>query len=115
MTAGPRTFFNDLIALSGGENVFADARSDYPKVNIESLIQREPQIIILTTSRKADVMKRTSWSRIEAVQKGKVYEINPDIISRPTLRMLEALETLARWIHPESFRARKVTVSRSAP
>jgi len=115
MTAGSHTFFNDLIELAGGENIFADSRSDYPKVNIESLIQRAPQVIILTTSKKADVMKRTSWSRIEAVRKGQVYEINPDILSRPTLRMIDALETMARWLHPESFATGKNGVTGSTP
>jgi iron complex transport system substrate-binding protein len=101
MTAGCGTFFDDLISLAGGMNAFGDTHTSYPRINIESLIERDPGVIILTTSKRDDVMKRSSWKDISAIRSGRVHEINPDIIARPTVRMLEALELMALWLHPE--------------
>jgi iron complex transport system substrate-binding protein len=109
MTAGSKTFFDDLIRLAGGSNTFADTSTSYPRINIESLIRKDPQVIILTTSKREEVVSRSCWKDISAVREGRIHEINPDIIARPTLRMLEALELMALWLHPE-IRSTKLDV-----
>lgn len=100
ITAGGGTFFDDLIGLAGGENIFGGTTSGYPRISLESLIKLDPQVIILTTSKRDEVMTRTAWKGISAVKSGRVYDINPDIIARPTLRMVEAIEIMALWLHP---------------
>jgi iron complex transport system substrate-binding protein len=45
-----------------------------------------------------DVFKNST-----AVKNGKIFKINADIISRPAPRIVDALEQIARALHPEDF------------
>jgi iron complex transport system substrate-binding protein len=43
------------------------------------------------------------WSGLAAMQAGKVYAIDPDLVNRPGPRIIDGLEKLASIIHPELF------------
>ncbi len=105
MTAGSDTFINQLIELAGGENIFDDL-SGWPSINIESVMERNPDIIILTPYcgiTAQDILN--NWSReINAVKNESVYTIEDlNILIRPGPRIVEGLETLAKIIHPEAL------------
>ena len=42
---------------------------------------------------------------LPAVVSGRVYGIDPDLVSRPGPRVAEGLEAIARRLHPEAFAA----------
>ena len=46
--AGPNGFYGQLLDLAGGTNIFADLPGDFGQVGAESILQRDPEIIILT-------------------------------------------------------------------
>jgi len=112
MSAGPETFIDELITLAGGENIFHDASTRYPTVSSEAVIEKNPAIMVFPDSYMGrehfsetmeDVKNRPGWELISAVQNDTIYEINSDIISRAGPRLADALETLAKMIHPEIF------------
>jgi iron complex transport system substrate-binding protein len=39
-----------------------------------------------------------------AVKNGRVFRVNADLLSRPGPRLVDALEQIARDIHPEKFK-----------
>ena len=49
------------------------------------------------------VEARPGWDVIAAVRDDRIYGIDPDIISRPGPRIVDALEQVARHIYPEAF------------
>ncbi len=100
MAAGPGTFISDLISLAGGENIFDDAATDWPIVSSDSVISKNPDIIL---SLSTDIASRSGWSSINAVKNDKIYQIDDDIFSRPGPRLIDALEILSKIIHPELF------------
>lgn len=106
MTAGPDSFIGQLLALANVENVFADVPSRYPRVSSESLVQRNPDVILAPTthSEKVDVQKmasRPGWAGMRAVQNQRIHVIDGDLISRCGPRMLSALEEIIRVVYPE--------------
>jgi iron complex transport system substrate-binding protein len=109
MTAGPGTFIGQMIALAGGRNIFADVREDYPQISAETVIRRDPAVILgpdhhaqhLTAQK---IRARPGWAGIKAVRAGRIYLVNGDIVSRPGPRLVEALEIIARRLHPDLFR-----------
>jgi len=112
MSAGPGTFIDELISLAGGENIFHDAQSPWPMVDSEQVIRRNPDVIVLPDTYMSDfnvsieqVKSRPGWQVINAVKDDKIYLIEEDIISRPGPRLVDALETLAKYLHPEAFSA----------
>jgi len=106
MTVNGTTFQNDLIRLAGGINISAGEPITYPRISIEEVIRKRPDIIIITAmgnegefeKAKEDWMK---WPSIPAVKNNRVFLVNPDLIDRPSQRMIDGLEALARLIHPE--------------
>ncbi len=110
MTAGPGTFIDDLIHLSGGVNIASDSAVKYPVYNLEILIERNPEVIIISFWHGSiavsveGVKSRKRWQIIDAVKNNQVYGINADIVSRSGPRIVDALEEIARFIHPELFK-----------
>lgn len=107
-TAGPGSFINDLITLAGGENVAADADSPWPQLGIESIVLKDPDVVVLADhnyGQTAEMVKeRPGWNDINAVKEGRIVEItDDDIVSRPGPRIIDGLEFLARALHPDLF------------
>ena len=110
--AGPGTFIDELITLAGGENIFNDATTNYPIVSSETIIEKNPDVMVfpdeyMGIAHYFESMEpendRPGWGIISAVQNDRIYEINSDLISRASPRLAEALEILAKMIHPEIF------------
>ncbi len=110
MTAGPGTFIDDLIHLAGGVNIASDAAAKYPVYNLETLIERNPEVIIISVGHGSiaasveAVKSRKRWQIIDAVKNNRVYGINADLVSRPGPRIVDGIEEMARFIHPDLFK-----------
>lgn len=115
-TAGPGNMIDTVFALAGGVNVAADAPKDWPAYSLETLLIKNPQVIIADKdglagheSDPAKLLKRLrahpAWSRVSAVKTGRVYIVPTDLIGQPTPRVVDGLRILARHLHPELFEA----------
>ncbi|MGE5592778.1 MAG: ABC transporter substrate-binding protein [Betaproteobacteria bacterium] len=104
MTAGPGTFVDELVYAAGGWNIAHDAKGEWPEFSAEAVIERDPDVVILTNFNKAEALARRAWQGISAYKAGRVYEVNPDLLVRPGPRLVDGLETLAALLHPELFR-----------
>jgi iron complex transport system substrate-binding protein len=106
MTVTRNTIHNDIIRLSGGINIFQDEPITYPRINIEDVISRSPEVIIISSMERGGPYEETrkewmKWGFLPAVKEGRVHLIDSDIIDRPSPRIVEGLEQIARLIHPE--------------
>jgi iron complex transport system substrate-binding protein len=107
MTVNKDTFLHDLIRLAGGTNMTADEPNTYPRISIEEVIRKKPDIIIISTMGKEGEFEKAKeewmkWKSIPAVKNNRVYLIDSDIINRPSQRIIDGLEAMARLIHPET-------------
>ena len=107
-TTGPGTFMDLLIGMAGGTNVGSVLSSPWAQISLEELVVQNPDLIVLGDSNygvTADsVAARAGWADLSAVKEGHVYPFNDDLVSRPTARMVDGLEELAKLIHPEQFK-----------
>lgn len=94
MTAGPGSFIDELIVLAGGENIAQDADNPWPTFSEELVIDRDPQVVILTGFNLDEVLKRSAWQEITALKNEAVFEVDPDLYARTTPRLLDALEEM---------------------
>jgi iron complex transport system substrate-binding protein len=108
--AGPNGFYGQLIDLAGGTNIFADLPGDVGQVGSESILQRDPEIIILLDAdlpfnpqTPEMVAARPGWDTISAVQNGAIYAVHAELYSTPGPRLTQGLEDLARLLHPDRF------------
>ena len=113
VAAGGKSYLDEVIAIAGGDNVFHDALGAYPKISLEEMIGRNPEVIIdmgemaettgVTEQQKRAVVKL--WSRyptIAAVRQGRVFAVASDIFVVPGPRVVEAAREFARMLHPEA-------------
>ena len=100
MSAGPGTFTHDVVTSAGGRPAL-DLTMPWPNVDAEAVIVAKPQVVLLThTNRTIEHLRaRPGWNAIPAVKEGRVYLINPDAISRPGPRIVDALEEVADRLH----------------
>ncbi len=101
-TCGRRTFINDLILKAGFENI-ADFKDGWFEINIETLINKNPDIIIILTKNKNDFFSTKEFilsipgiSFINAVKNKRIYPLNVDLIERPGPRIVEGLDEIYR-------------------
>ena len=100
--AGRGSYLNELIALAGGENVFADAAVPYPQVAIEEVIRRNPDVIIdmghneVFTAAQKDAVKQLwkKYSFLTAVKRDKVFPISADYFVTPGPRVVQAVRDI---------------------
>ena len=107
-TAGPGSFIDDLIVRSGGDNVAAAADSSWVQLSNEAIIAADPEVILLADHPFGETMEtvaaRPGWDKISAVVNNRIIEISDtDLVSRPGPRVVEALEFIAKVLHPDAF------------
>lgn len=102
MTAGPGTFTGELITLAGGRDIAHDAKP-WAIFSPELIVARDPEIIVSQCGSASQILKRPGWEGIDAVRNGRVYDVDQNIFSRLGPRLVEALEILAKLLHPGKF------------
>jgi len=102
MTVSSGSFMDELINILG-ENSASGLPRAFCRISDEFLIQKNPDIIFLTsTIKKGDFMKQHSFNNVSAVKNGRVYDdINPDILVRPSPRIVDGLEAMFSRIYDE--------------
>lgn len=107
-TVGPGSFVDDMISRSGGQNIAADAKTQWPQLNEEALLLKDPEVIFLADYGYGEtpekVKARPGWHVVSAVKSGRMVGLNPDLVNRPGPRVLDGLEEMARVVQPELFR-----------
>jgi iron complex transport system substrate-binding protein len=89
---------NDLIERAGGTNIFVDLNKDYPVVGQETVIMRNPDIIIVL--HPEDIIGRTGWHKVNAIKNDRVYTgLDPDLLMRPGPRLVQGFKQLAQIIN----------------
>jgi iron complex transport system substrate-binding protein len=90
-----------VIRLCGGVNVFADALSLVPKLNIESIMQADPQVIIasgMDEERPQWVDAWRQWPGLRAARLDHLYFIPPSLLQRHSTRILEGASQMCELL-----------------
>jgi len=106
-TIGSKQITNDVIRLCGGQNIFSHLATAAPQVSLESVLKANPEVIIGSGSSTSmagedrrppwlDEWRR--WPALIAVQRDNLFHINPDLLFRPTPRLLDGTEQLCKQL-----------------
>lgn len=106
-SAGPGTFVSSIVSMAGGKNVADDAKEEYPQYSMEKLMEKNPEVIISTAHgyrNPEDVKKILTLGDSKAVKNNRVYIVeDADLLTLPGPRIVEGLETVAHFLHPDIF------------
>ena len=102
ITAGKGAFVTELITIAGGISVTQDLANEWTRVSLETLIARQPQYVLLDQNSAVTLEaleKQSIWRHLNAIVKRRVLYVD-DRINFPSPVAFDALEDLARQLHP---------------
>jgi len=104
ITAGPQTFIADVVRHAGGVSIRDDLRGEWPRLSLEEVLRRDPDVILFphteAFSPELEEFERLpGWKDLRAVKQRRMYFVS-ETIMRPSPRLVDALEELARILHP---------------
>jgi iron complex transport system substrate-binding protein len=113
--AGGTTAIDEIIALAGGNNVFAEMNG-YVMASYEELTTKAStvDVIVMTIMYSAEKPENKSawfesdpiWKESPAVKNNKVYYLTgqaENIFNRESVRTVDAVQLMAEILHPDAF------------
>ncbi|QDH67828.1 cobalamin-binding protein [Pseudomonas azotoformans] len=93
-TVGGGQIISDALSVCGARNVFDDLKLPAPQVSIESVLQRNPEMILV-----GDQAQKEAW-KVWPAMAARVRLVPDRGLERPSGQMLEALARLCQVIAP---------------
>ena len=105
---GADSYASEVVRAAGGDNLTDAFPGEAAQPSVEWVLEQAPEVIVVAG--EGDVRQRLldaapALSALPAVQEGRVIALDPDHILRPGPRTADALDALARRLHPEAFAA----------
>jgi len=112
IVVGGASYLSELMGIAGGVNAFTDATAAYPKVTLEEVLARDPDIILdradmADQSAATEAQKRAvinlwrAYPKLKAVKHDRVVFGISDIFFVPGPRIVDAAQAFAKMLHPE--------------
>jgi iron complex transport system substrate-binding protein len=113
IVVGGASYLSELMGIAGGVNAFADAGNAYPKVTLEEVLARDPDVILDRAdmgdqSAATEAQKRAvinlwrTYPTLKAVKRDRVVFGISDIFFVPGPRIVDAAQAFAKMLHPEA-------------
>ncbi len=104
---GGKSFQTDVFRLAGGENCFAGMDKDYFQMDVETLTNADPDVVIICGTDKSHLIAKLKntpgWKELKAVKKGHIMVISCNIICRPGPNIGYSIAKIAGFLHPGKF------------
>ena len=104
-TAGSGTFMDELAAMCGLTNAFADVEG-WAAISEEQVLERNPDYIVTITmyygegpTPVEEIMGREGWAELKAVVAGDILNADSNAVSRPGPRLKDAAIELYNFIN----------------
>ena len=110
LAAGRGSMVNDIITRAGGVNVVETSQRLAP-FSLEALLQAQPDVYLIQqgpmNQSPEDIYSRPYFQELRAVKAKRVLVVDEGLFSHPGPRSAEAVEQLARFLHPEACGMRR--------
>lgn len=101
MTINAKQFISQALAICGAENVFAGLPVLAGEVSVESVIDKNPDTILLGGEKAVQQGWLKDWQRwhtVNAVKNSQIHLLNADTFQRSTERLIDGIEGLCQLI-----------------
>ena len=100
-TVTRRHVVGQILEYCGAENIFGNLPELAPGVSLEAIVAAQPELIISARVAAQQEDWRSTWAEwpaVPAVQRGNLFSVNADLVSRPGPRLLEGAKELCRIV-----------------
>ena len=103
MVSTDNSYVGNLVKIAGGNNIFKSESSSFIQVNMEEIIKRNPDKILIMTHAVPEEAKKTveeefakaTWQQLDAIKNNKVYYLENGYFGMSAnLKVIEALDKL---------------------
>ena len=103
MVSTDNSYVGNLVKIAGVNNIFESESSSFIQVNMEEIIKRNPDKILIMTHAVPDEAKKTveeefakaTWQQLDAIKNNKVYYLENGYFGMSAnLKVIEALDKL---------------------
>lgn len=94
-TISGKHWMSQAANICGFNNIFSELYQTSATVTLESVILKNPQVIINIAKHQDHQWQK--WRNIDAVKHKKIITIDPDLFSRPSMRLLQGIEQLCSY------------------
>ena len=103
MVSTDNSYVGNLVKIAGGNNIFKSESSSFIQVNMEEIIKRNPDKILIMThavpeeAKKAveEEFAKATWQQLDAIKNNKVYYLENGYFGMSAnLKVIEALDKL---------------------
>ncbi|HEV2183439.1 MAG TPA: cobalamin-binding protein [Candidatus Acidoferrales bacterium] len=111
ISLGEHTFIADALRYAGAQSV-VHAKQDWPQISLEEVVRLNPDYLVFASSgfggedstakQLAELRGEAGWHELSAVHQGRVVVVS-DEIDLPAPGLIDAIEKLARQLHPNVF------------
>lgn len=90
---------SQVIEFCGGKNIFGDLPVLAPRVSIEAIIEKDPDVIIagMTKNRRGWLEQWQRWKSLAAVKNNHLYAIDAELVVRQTPRVLKGTRLMCEY------------------
>ena len=100
LATGGGSFLNELIDIAGGTNVYGFLPEPSPRITVEDLLKRDPEIILVSPEARPRYLADPRWRALRAVRGDRLLVVDTTLVYRPGPRLGEAARSVARLLHP---------------
>lgn len=108
MVSSDKSYIGNLVKIAGGNNIFEGESSSFMQVNMEEIIKRNPDKILIMTHGIPEESKKTveeeftkqTWQQLDAIKNNKVYYLDSEYFGMSAnLKVIEALDKMGEIIY----------------
>jgi iron complex transport system substrate-binding protein len=99
--AGPRSYIGELLARLGTRNIVGEQLGQFPRLNSEYVVRRDPDIMFVSPRDVEGLAERPGWGELRAVRERRICAFSPAIeatIMRPGPRVADGMQAMAACI-----------------
>ena len=108
ISIGQETYIADALRHAGAESVI-QTKQDWPHIGWEEVVRLQPAYLVFASAKPEEItatlngMKNLpGWRDLKAVEENKIVIVS-EAINLPAPRLVDAIEELAKRLHPEAF------------
>jgi len=91
-----------IVEFCNGHNIFHKTTQLTLSLDVETIIHRDPDVIIATREGKLGdtwLSRWKKWDFMKAVKNNQLFTVNPDHVVRHTPRVLDGIEQVCGYLH----------------
>lgn len=104
MSIGSGSFIHQMLELAGGTNIIGRTTIPYPKVSLEEVLRRDPEVLLFPVGASEGIPEHEQqrwrkWSTLSAVKQNRLRQVKAELVNRPGPRVVDGIDAIAQALH----------------